>query len=216
MPPRTPCPNFRQDGVCNAENCPHFHPNPSLICELCSVIVTSAKFLESHLKGAKHAAMLKARALQNVPKICTICDTRLIDSATVSAHLHGQRHLARLGQLREQGESVAPQDILILDQNMFECSVCEIQVWQQTKAKHERTQKHKRREQFLSIRRALQDAEKDKHGVSVSPPGDGGFDLGLSESGQASLDFSVKIGDPKLRVVLRSATLSHAARHDSR
>jgi helicase MOV-10 len=210
-----PCPNFRQDGVCDAENCPHFHPNPNLICELCSVIATNPKFLESHLKGAKHATMLKARALQNVPKICTICDIRLIDPATESAHLQGQRHLARLGQLREQGRPVATHDIVILDQNMFECSVCEIQVWQQTKAKHEQTQRHKRKERFLSIRRALRDAEKDKHGVSVSPSGPGAFDLGLNESGQASLDFFVKIDDPKLRVFLRSATLSNAARHDS-
>jgi helicase MOV-10 len=209
------CPNFRQDGVCNAENCPHFHPN--LICDLCGVAARNEEYMNAHLKGAKHAAMQRARASQNVPKRCTICDVRLENPAACRDHTRGRGHVRLLSELREQGRQVDEREILVDDdRNMFECLVCEIQVWQQTRAKHEQTQRHKRKERFLSIRHALEEAEKDKHGVSLSPPGRDAFDLGLSEAGRASLEFSLKIDEARLRIILRSATLSNAARNRSR
>jgi helicase MOV-10 len=121
-----------------------------------------------------------------------------------------------LSELRAQGRELDERKILVDDdRNMFECSVCEIQVWQQTRAKHEQTQRHKRKERFLSIRHALEEAEKDKHGVSVSPSGRDAFDLGLNETGQALLDFSLKTDETRLRIVLRSATLANAAKNHS-
>jgi helicase MOV-10 len=209
------CPNFRQDGVCNAENCSHFHPN--LICELCGVAARRQEYFDSHMKGAKHAAMLRARASQNVPKRCTICDVRLESPTACRDHERGKQHVRLLSELRAQGRQLDERVILVDDErNMFECSVCEIQVWQQTKAKHEQTQRHKRKERFLSIRHALEEAEKDKHGVSVSPPGKDAFDFGLNETNQASLEFSLKIDEARLRIVLRSATLASAARNHSK
>lgn len=208
------CPNFRKDGVCTVNNCPHIHPN--LICDLCGVLAKSQEYFNAHLKGAKHAAMVKARDAQNVPKKCTICNVRLAGIASETSHLRGQQHQARLLELRGQGRVLNEQTVLVDDdENMFECSVCELQVYQQKRSRHEQTQRHKRKERFLSIRATLEEAEKDKNGVSVSPSDKKAYDLGMSETGRATLAFSLKIDDPRLRIVLRAATLANAAKNRS-
>ena len=205
------CPNFRLHGVCDTENCPYFHPN--LICELCGVVAKNEEYLNAHLKGTKHSAMQRA---QNTPKRCTVCDVRLTSPASRRDHTASRRHQDAVRLLLEQGRQLNEHDIIVDDdKDIFECSICEIQIWQQTKAKHEQTNRHKRKERFLSIRHALEEAEKDKHGVTVSPSGKGAFDLGVNEGGRASMEFSLKVEEARLRIVLRSATLASGRRDRS-
>ncbi|KIM34476.1 hypothetical protein M408DRAFT_325872 [Serendipita vermifera MAFF 305830] len=174
------------------------------------------EYLDAHLKGLKHAAMQKARESQNVPKKCTICNVRLMGTATENAHINGQQHRARLAELRGQGRALNERNLLVDDdENMFECSVCEVQVYNQTRRRHEQTHRHKRKERFLSIRATLEEAEKDKNGVMVHPSDKKAYDLGMNEAGLATLDFSLKVEHPRSRIVLRTATLANATRNRS-
>jgi helicase MOV-10 len=207
------CPKFSQNGFCDDENCRNFHPN--LICDLCGVICRTQEFFNAHIKGVKHAAMKRAatRSSTNGPRKCTICNIHLGPAGDVSVHVNGGKH-----QRACQQRGVAPNGpgVIVADEeNNFDCPVCEIVIWGQTKAKHARTQRHLRKERFLAIRATLDEAEKDKNGVSVTPSDTSAYNLGLNSTGKATLDFSVGVDNPQLRMLLRSATFSNSGRQQS-
>ncbi|CAG7847798.1 Probable RNA helicase SDE3; AltName: Full=Silencing defective protein 3 [Serendipita indica DSM 11827] len=142
------------------------------------------------------------------PKKCTICNARLISPRVVATHVKGQRHQALLAELQAQGRPPKPEDIIIEDADRnYECLICEMTVWQ-TKEKHELTPTHKRKERFLSIRSALEEAEKDKNGISVYPDGKDAFNFGLKPAGHARLEFHVTYEVAPHRVYLDSARMA--------
>jgi helicase MOV-10 len=205
------CPNFTLQGVCDDGNCVYFHPN--LICDLCGVTCSSQKTFNAHLRGNRHAKMKKAaeRRSKGGPKKCTICDVRLVMPGDVPSHVSGQRHQGRLLEYSLRGVRLDTNAIIVDDEeNCFECFVCENIIWYQTKAFHERSLRHQRKERYLRIRASLEEAEADKNGVSVSPSGKDAFDFGLVPSGKATRDFSISIEGSQAQIILRSATLSNA------
>jgi helicase MOV-10 len=206
------CPNFTLHGLCDEENCGYFHPN--LICDLCGVICRSQKTFNAHLQGNRHAKMKKAaaRGSDDGPKRCTICDVRLVTPGNVPSHIRGQRHQGRLLEYSLRGVRLDTNTIIVNDQdNCFECVVCENIVWYQTKDVHERSLRHQRKERYLQVRASLEEAEMDKNGVKISPPGKNAFDFGLIPSGRTTRDFSISIEDPEAQIIFRSATLSNAS-----
>ncbi|KAG8834962.1 hypothetical protein FRC17_006265, partial [Serendipita sp. 399] len=165
------------------------------------------------MKGLKHAAMVKAaaRGAEGGPKRCTLCDIRLASAADIPLHERGRAHQIKLKNAATSGRVINRDQIFVDDEDRnFECAICEIQVWQSDKAMHEKTARHRRKERFLSVRAALDEAERDKNGIAISPPGKDAFDFGFTESGHATLDFSVSVQNPALRIVLQSASISKA------
>ncbi|KIM34474.1 hypothetical protein M408DRAFT_325870 [Serendipita vermifera MAFF 305830] len=153
--------------------------------------------------------MLRARNSSFVPKKCTLCDAVLPNENAMTAHLRGQRHLVRLLALRAQGNAALDErTIFVDDDNSFECLICEKQIWNQTKAGHEATLQHKRKEGFIPIQAALEEAGRDKYGVTVIPAGKEAFNLGLNEAGRVSFEFSLKVDHTESSLILRSANLS--------
>ncbi|KAG8819128.1 hypothetical protein FRC17_010599, partial [Serendipita sp. 399] len=165
------------------------------------------------MKGLKHATMVKAvaRGAEGGPKRCTLCNIRLASAADIPLHERGRAHQIKLKNAATSGRVINRDQIFVDDEDRnFECAICEIQVWQSDKAMHEKTARHRRKERFLSVRAALDEAERDKNGIAISPPGKDAFDFGFTESGRATLDFSVSVQNPALRIVLQSASISKA------
>ncbi|KAG8867123.1 hypothetical protein FRC20_006671 [Serendipita sp. 405] len=211
------CPAFRANGFCDDASCKDFHPN--LVCELCGVATSTKAFFDAHMKGFKHAAMVKAssRGAEGGPKRCTLCNIFLASAADIPLHEKGRVHQNKIKALGSSGRTPNQAQVFIDDGDRnFECAVCEIQVWQSNKAGHEKTARHIRKERFLSVRAALDEAERDKNGISITPSGKDAFDFGLKESGQASREFQISIQNPVLRVVLQSANTTQAIKGRSR
>lgn len=167
------------------------------------------------MSGMKHATAKKAasRTAEDGPQKCTICKVSLTTADSVRTHVNGKGHLSRLRSLQQQGTALDTQKIIVLEsEKIFECCVCEITLWGTTKARHERTARHLRKERFLAIRATLEEAEKDKHGVFITPSGRDAFDLGLNATGSATLEFAVGVDSADSRIILRSATLFNAGR----
>ena len=93
---------------------------------------------------------------------------------------------------------------------MFECAVRKRRV-HETQRQHEQSESHKREVQLATF----EEAERDKNGVVVSPSDKRAYDLGVTETGQATLDISLKVSDPQFHVILRKVTLSDAMRNRS-
>jgi helicase MOV-10 len=142
------------------------------------------------------------------PKKCIVCDTALGSARDASSHFNGQKHKANVQKLRQEGRFIRDEDMIVNDdERNYECLVCEIRVWE-PKSVHQRSARHKRRERFINIRAALEEAEKDKNGVSIEPSGKDAFDFGLNTSGRASREVKLRLDNSQSRVILRSATLS--------
>lgn len=209
------CPNFRQHGVCNVEDCPHFHPN--LVCDLCGVICRSQAFFNNHLNSFRHQSMKKAssRNPEDGPKKCRACNVSLGSPRDISAHFNSQKHRTKIESLRQAGTIIRDEDMIVNDdERNYDCLVCEIRVWEPQPV-HQRSARHRRRERFLTIRAALEEAEKDKNGISVEPSGKDAFDFGLSTTGRASREIRLSLDSSQSRVVLRSATLSGSVKKQS-
>ena len=80
---------------------------------------------------------------------------------------------------------------------------------------HEQTPEHKRRAGFASFQRIRDEAEEDKYGVKLSP-GVEEWDLGVNETGLASLEISLTVDSPQSRITLQTATLSNGTKKNSR
>lgn len=208
------CPSFREHGACDSPNdCRHFHPN--LVCDLCGVVCRNQEFFNTHISGLKHAAMKKAAARreENGPQKCTVCNIRLTTKGDIPLHINGAKHK---GACQKRGVASDGPGVVIPDEeNTFECPVCEVVIWGQTKPKHARTQRHLRKERFLAIRATLDEAERDKNGVFVTPSESEAYNLGLISAGQKSLEFSVGVDSTQSRITLRSASLSNSGQHQS-
>lgn len=114
--------------------------------------------------------------------------------------------------LQTNGQLPNSDAIIIPDpDNNFECLVCEMQIWSNRQL-HEKSARHQRLGRHLLIRSALEEAEKDKNGVSITPAGKDAFDMGLSPDGRGKLGFALSVGSPSLRIYLHSATITSVGR----
>lgn len=205
------CPNILKYGACDVKNCRHTHPD--FVCDICGIVCRSQRNFDFHLRGPQHAATKRAisRNPELGPKKCTICNADF-PAGSVSTHVNGRNHQGRLLALRQAGTPIPPNNgIISAEDRNFECSICEIQVWETRKA-HEAGRRHQRMEKFLAIRAALEEAERDKNGVSIEPSGRDAFDFGLNKTGQDSREIKIRLDDRALKIKLSSATLSGAKR----
>lgn len=211
------CPGFRKNGFCGIKNCPHTHPTWS--CELCGVFCRSKEYLEHHLASRTHALALRASSGGQTHTLhkCVICKVRMHGNESVQNHLHGKTHRVRLISLKREGHSVDEANVIVNENDAsFKCLVCEISIRVEKKAQHERSPRHTRKERFLKVRAALEEASKNKHGVLVYPSGIGAFDFGLMEKGKAVREFIISVEAQHTGLWLHSAIITGEAHHSWR
>jgi len=91
---------------------------------------------------------------------------------------------------------------------VFHCDICDTMEWNGREA-HLHTVRHRNKEAYLSVRAALDEAEKDKYGICVSHGDSNGVDFGIVDIDiryESSLTITSTI--PNTKYLLLSAKLS--------
>jgi helicase MOV-10 len=93
-------------------------------------------------------------------------------------HILGRPH-QRAAEQRGLSPDSAPEEVP-LEAGEVHCDLCNLNVVQSRWARHISLPSHSRKERFAAFKAAFDEAEKDKHGVTVSHPG-GGLEFGIVE-----------------------------------
>ena len=106
--------------------------------------------------------------------ICETCSVVCLTGNAYQAHLGGKNHrktLERTTYAQAHG----------IDTEF--CQLCHISIFNRNWEQHQRTKRHSNKQRFFAFKSLLEEAEKDKHGISVS--GSEGVDFGIIELEEA-------------------------------
>ena len=106
--------------------------------------------------------------------ICETCSVVCITDNSYQAHLGGKNHQKTL-------ERVAYAQTHGIDTEL--CELCCIPIINHDWERHQRTKRHLNKQRFFAFKSLLEEAEKDKHGISVSSSD--GVDFGIIELEEA-------------------------------
>lgn len=106
--------------------------------------------------------------------ICETCSVVCITGNSYQAHLGGRNHRRTL----ERTNYAAAHGI-----DTETCELCRIPIINHDWQRHQRTKRHLNRQRFFAFKSLLEEAEKDKHGISVSDSE--GVDFGIIELEEA-------------------------------
>lgn len=164
------CDEIAAHGVCNREDCPFSHDLFS--CETCRQVFDTAAKYDQHLSFVFH----RKKALQaenrragiSQPVFCTVCSVDLAtETDYYSGHVRGKRHRRNM---QEQGIVNEPgpeeQDV---PRNQTRCDTCFTNVLTRDWETHLRSRRHAGATQFNALQGALEESEKDKNGLIISP-----------------------------------------------
>jgi helicase MOV-10 len=212
------CPNFLNSGTCpDQPECPHQHPNFS--CDICGLALNTQAQYRAHLTTKRHQKATRAvsRTLSTAPCICKVCGVKLSHPKNIPQHGAGRAHCVRLQDLVSKGVHYTRDEMYPVDEDVvFHCDICDSMEWY-GREQHLRTARHKNKVAYLSVRAALDEAEKDKYGISVSAGGQGGVDFGIIDTGiRQELRLTVTSTVPNTQFVLLSVKLSSSHSVNSR
>ncbi|OBZ77616.1 putative helicase MOV-10 [Grifola frondosa] len=174
------CPQLRSTGVCLDQSCTYNHNLK--ICTLCGVVCINADAFEAHIQGKKHQKALLGR-LDHTPLHCSVCHRDIL-AYQWQAHVAGKSHLLASRNEGIPAADVEPEDVSISPGHTL-CTLCQRSVPILYWAAHLASRSHRRKEIFTSYKRAFEEAEKDKHGVTVSHGDATGLDFGIVEAPDA-------------------------------
>ncbi|KAF7291968.1 RNA helicase [Mycena indigotica] len=198
------CPTLLSTGSCNDEACSHRHD--VIRCEPCSWVFATRNAYNSHIAGKKHQRTVQGKTGQAL--YCPICDRTMVgmSSNNWSAHKRSFHH-AQAAAAKGISPNITPEAAQEVP-NHSHCTSCDIHVLNYDWVAHCATAKHRRREQYAVFQAALDEAEKDRHGISIS----GSFDFGLialatAQSGLV-VEGTVSNATPGSKVSLISMSLA--------
>ncbi|KAG0707889.1 RNA helicase [Suillus ampliporus] len=196
------CPQLEAHGACTNPLCTEYHDVH--LCELCGVFCASTKWYEAHLASKKHRRKLAGHDGHQYH--CSICGTFVYGPKSWGQHVQGKRH-CRNAKNKGVSPEVAPAVPEALPGNVF-CGVCDKQIPQAFWDSHPRSLEHRRKEGYTAFKTALEEAEKDKHGIVISE----GLDFGIVESADAaqgvSRTLTIETTVPSSRVTIKKVSLS--------
>lgn len=204
------CPHFLNNGICpDQSGCPHEHPN--FFCDTCARSFTSQAHYSAHFATHQHRKAEKAafRTYATAPRKCTICSVKLGGPSNVRQHEQGRAHRVRLQDLAQRGIQYAPEEMYPVDENsVFHCDICDTMEWTGREA-HLSTVRHRNKEAYLSVRAALDEAEKDKYGICVSHGDKNGVDFGIVDTNiRYKTGLTITSTIPNTKYLLLSIKLS--------
>ncbi|KAI0062690.1 P-loop containing nucleoside triphosphate hydrolase protein [Artomyces pyxidatus] len=208
------CPRFLSSGSCQVEWCGFRHDVTS--CEPCQLLLDSPAAYAAHLYTKKHTNKVSGKsALYH----CPACDVTLNGTQTWGTHIQGKRHIARARAATEAAAAtgtrpnVGPARLPVL-QGQRRCELCDLIVSTDSWAWHITQRGHRSKEDYVSSKRAVEDASRDRNGVVISH-GEGGLDFGVVEASDAwngvSLAITVKTTAPTSQIKLVRLKLSSSA-----
>ncbi|KAF8581297.1 P-loop containing nucleoside triphosphate hydrolase protein [Ramaria rubella] len=176
------CPNLLSRGACATQDCPFKHDLH--LCQICRVVCTSAYFLRTHLNGKKHRNKVRAQGCPH-PSFCKLCNVPLGSPWNYPQHIQGRAHRALVEEQSNFSTKESESDTSDSDSDLLaplgqtRCHVCDITVQSGSWSGHVTGWNHRKKERFANIQAAFDEADKDKHGITVSPGGEGGVDFGF-------------------------------------
>lgn len=114
--------------------------------------------------------------------ICETCNVVCLTGNAYQAHIAGRNHretLRRGPPVQENG----------IDTEF--CELCKIRIVNNDRQRHERTKRHLTKQRFFTLKSLLEEAEKDKNGISVSSSE--GVDFGIIELEEAHAGIDVTL-----------------------
>ena len=193
------CPNFLAYGSCSDASCKMNHK--ILTCEPCGFVASSVAFFKSHTQGKKHRSCIACR---NVTLFCPVCQRNLA-SATWTSHKQGRAH-RDIAARQNCSPDVAPQEGATSATEVY-CDLCRFAVRQSNWERHVAGLRHKKKEEYISFKAALDEVEKDKNGIMI----EGDFDFGIVEPNIAAHGTrragKVRLTTPSSRTVMVSHCL---------
>ncbi|KAG1741528.1 RNA helicase [Suillus paluster] len=195
------CPQLEAHGACTNPLCTGYHDVH--LCELCGVFCASTKWYEAHLASKNHRRKLAGHDGRQYH--CTICATHIFGQKSWGQHVQGTRH-RRNAENKGVSAEVAPAIPEALPGQF--CGVCDSQISQALWDSHPRSFEHRRKAGYMAFKIALEEAEKDKHGILISE----GLDFGIVESADAARGvlrtLTIETTVPSSRVTIKKASLS--------
>lgn len=197
------CPQLLSSGTCSDSSCVFKHE--LLICDLCGVTCTTSFTYNAHMNGKKHR--IKASGKNNILR-CVACDRDIV-TYSWGAHVAGRRHIdaAALKGISPdlEGQLVTTDTT---DRNF--CDLCRTHVPIYLWARHSSTLHHTRQERYAAFKAVLDEAERDKNGVTV----EGSFDFDIVDSIVAHNGLTIrpmiKVAMPQSKIALVQIRLASA------
>ncbi|KAH7908653.1 RNA helicase [Hygrophoropsis aurantiaca] len=194
------CPHLEAHGACTVPQCPHNHDVK--VCELCGVLCASSAGYEAHITGKKHRRKL---AGSGVVYHCLVCDI-YVSKGVWDQHISGRPHARRAN---EQGVSAGIEPIIpdALPGRTF-CSVCDKHIPEHLWSSHSTNFIHRKKEVYAAYKVAMGEAEKDKHGVTVSDNMEFGIIEPTVASRGTSKSLTIQTTIPSSRITIVSTKFS--------
>lgn len=137
---------------------------------------------------------------------CPVCDDHVSGQHLWNIHLRSRRHV-RICEEQGVPPDVAPEETETIPNHRF-CATCFRQIPNKSFAQHIAGKKHLAKERFALYTAVLEEAESDKHGVTVN----GNFDFGIVEVAQATpgvrKNATISTQVPNASIRLLSTTLA--------
>jgi helicase MOV-10 len=197
-----PCPQLRSVGVCTDRSCKYKHEMH--VCEVCNLVLDSANNLAGHRTSKHHQ---KRVAGQNMPYHCSVCQKN-VPQAGWPAHLANARHCKAAAQQHLDAQ-ITPE--LAEVRGSTWCSICSTHIPQKALSRHLSTRRHDSKRQFASYKVALEETEKDKHGITISTNGDFGIVDGAAARAGLTAALLVENSVPISRITIVDAKLESTA-----
>lgn len=197
------CPNVLAAGSCQDASCKRNHD--VYICSGCSVVSFSEKDHQAHYKDLRHRKLVEGQSQQFY---CTICKTIVTGLTVWKSHIGGKPHKAAASRQGLHPDIEPEEPGADVPGHIF-CSTCNHYVLQADFDRHSSTRTHARKLQVDTIQAALDEATKDKHGVTISPQklDSGVVDIAKANVG-ATLTVTIKTTVPQACVDLVETKLS--------
>ena len=160
------CPQLLTDGTCSNSSCVHLHDLK--FCDTCGIGIVPGTEV-AHSKTKQHLSRADNKFLY-----CDICDTGIV-ALNWKAHISGNRHVKaanRKGVLPAVGRG-GP---IVTDLEGYRyCKLCRIHVPDNGWTIHTRGRTHIGSEKLSAFQALRDDAESDKHGITID--GSSNFDI---------------------------------------
>ena len=201
------CPNLVALGFCTAKNCRNKHDG--FFCVSCGVVNHTEAAHKAHFYTKRHS---RSNLGANDPFYCTICKAVVQGKARWDRHVNSKGHI---DAAVKQGVdwNVEPGKPGVPVEGQVFCPVCRKYIPQPSWDRHASMRSHKSKVDFTHVRQALDNAAKDKHGITVShyPSVDfGTVDPDVAKQG-IQVVLVVKTSEPDADVTLAAARLTSAS-----
>jgi helicase MOV-10 len=117
-----------------------------------------------------------------------------------STHLSTRRHRQNV---KQQGETAVVEPVEASEKGY--CAICRREVMPRYMAKHLQSPKHRTAEKYIAYKATLEEAEKNKHGVTISDPLDFGIVTPADAQKGVSMQFVIQTTVPASRIKIASA-----------